>query len=88
MRSSHCARGKDSAGATYFLNYRACRSILRNPRRYKRLSLRETCRQLVEQAGDSAARRRRNQENVLRAELGMLAAVTTEVIAHLAFCAG
>jgi alkylhydroperoxidase/carboxymuconolactone decarboxylase family protein YurZ len=27
-------------------------------------------------------------ENVLRAELGMLAAVTIEVIAHLAFCAG
>jgi hypothetical protein len=60
MRSSHCARGKDSAGAAYFsepFGYRACRSILRNPRRYgaapyKRLSLRETCRQLVEQSGD------------------------------------
>ena len=46
-------------------------------------------RQLVKQAGDSAARRHRNHaENVLRAELGMLAAVTIEVIAHLAFCAG
>jgi hypothetical protein len=68
--------------------------MLRNPRRYgaapyKHLSLRETCRQLVEQAGDSAARRHRNHaENVLRVEFGKLAAVTIEVIAHLAFCAG
>jgi len=40
-------------------------------RPYKRVSLRETCRQLVEQAGDSAARRHRNHaENVLRVEFG------------------
>jgi len=42
-----------------------------SPAPYKRLSLWETCRQLVEQAGDSAARRHRNHaENALRAELG------------------
>jgi hypothetical protein len=38
MRSSHCARGKDSAGGGIFsapFGYRACRSILRNPRRYR-----------------------------------------------------
>jgi Malate/L-lactate dehydrogenase len=53
------------------------------PPRSKRLSLRERCRQLVEQAGMRLV----GAENVLRAELGMLAAVTIEVIVHLAFCA-
>jgi hypothetical protein len=58
-------------------------------RPYKRVSLRETCRQLVEQASDGAARRHRNYaENVLRVEFGKLGAVTVEVIAHLAFCGG
>jgi alkylhydroperoxidase/carboxymuconolactone decarboxylase family protein YurZ len=96
MRSSHCARGKGSAGAAYFLNPLATAPVAQSSEiraaaepALQAVSLRETCRQLVEQAGDSAARRHRNHaENVLRAELGMLAAVTTEVIAHLAFCAG
>jgi hypothetical protein len=61
------------------------------PQRYpyhahKRLSPRETCRQLVEQ--ECARRHRNHAKHVLRAELGVLAAVVTEVIAHLAFCAG
>ena len=48
-----------------------CRIGVPLPTPYKRLSLWETCRQLVEQAGDSTARRHRNHaENVLRAELG------------------
>lgn len=97
MRSSHCARDKDSVGAAYFLSPLATGPVaqsFRNPRRYGAAPLHAplapgSVRQLVKQAGDSAARRHRNHaENVLRAELGMLAAVTTEVISHLAFCAG
>jgi hypothetical protein len=85
MRSSLCARGKDSAGAAYFLSLLASAPVAQSSEiraatgaaSYKRLSLRETCRQFVEQTGDSAVCRHRNRaENVFRAELGMLAAET------------
>jgi hypothetical protein len=74
MRSSHYALGKDSAGAAYFLSSLTTAPVAQSseiraateppPTSASRSG---TCRQLVEQTGDSAARWHRNHAEMCSA---------------------